>query len=591
MSDRNEISPMHSLLERQLRRAGFDINNLPTDLSKWQEFVSRIDLFYENADKERHLWEKGLISPKDGLAEFAATDITLNHFELIHVLQAVSSGICVFDRKGQLLFANHMARQYFCLFKTQKHQLLDLFEFHRTNGSTSSLSTPELLEQLATKRSFQDHNAILKCKELTLPVACVFDPLFEQGQMVGFILMFTDMSEAKKVEKALIEAKEMAEKASQTKSQFLSSMSHELRTPMNAILGYGELLKEELSITAEEGADSDTIEDMQQYVGNILQAGWHLLELINEVLDLTKIESGKFDLSIEKINLVELIKECELSIKPAVEKRRIHFENKTLSLAPHYALADQERLKQVILNLLTNAVKYNQDEGNITLELNQNEEAWMRLEVKDTGIGLTEEQQTKIFDPFTRLSGLNLIEGTGIGLTITKQLLEMMDGRIGVESEFEKGSIFWIELPTGKTAQTTLSQNVLEGEAKHILLYIEDSRTNVSLVSQVLKARPDIALVSAHTGEMGLELAHIHHPDVILLDIHLPGMNGFEVLKNLRTEEDTSQIPVLALSADDKSRDTVQGKEAGFYGYIIKPIDIKKFLETVDNALDSVTQK
>ena len=579
---------MHSLLERQLRKAGFDSSNLPTDLSRWQEFVSRIDLFYENADRERRLWEKGVLSPKDELTEFKPADTDLNNFELIHVLQAVSSGICVFDRKGQLLFANYTAKQYFCLFQTPKKQLLDLFTFQRTNGANTSFSTKELLQQLATKRSFQDHNASLQCENLTLPVACVFDPLFEQGQMVGFILMFTDMSEAKKVEKALIEAKETAEKASQAKSQFLSSMSHELRTPMNAILGYGELLKEELSITAEDGVEQDAVEDMQQYVGNILQAGWHLLELINEVLDLTKIESGQFDLSIEKTDLVELIKECELSVQAAADKRHITIHNKTRSLAPHYALADQNRLKQVLLNLLTNAIKYNQEAGDITLTLRPIGEVWMRLEVVDTGIGLTEEQQSKIFDPFTRLSGLNLIEGTGIGLTITKQLLELMDGHIGVESEPDKGSTFWLELPTGKTEETTL--DTLKGDAKHILLYIEDSRTNVSLVSQVLKARPEIALVSAHTGEMGLELARMHHPDVILLDIHLPGMDGFEVLKNLRKEEATCHIPVLALSADDKSRDTEQGKEAGFYGYIIKPIDIKKFLKTVDNALQSVTE-
>jgi CheY-like chemotaxis protein len=254
-----------------------------------------------------------------------------------------------------------------------------------------------------------------------------------------------------------------------------------------------------------------------------------------------------------------------------------------------YALADRGRLKQVIINLLSNAVKYNRESGNVTLRLSHPSLEYIRLEVIDTGIGLTPEQKTKVFDPFTRLSGTNLVEGTGIGLTITKHLLEIMDGRIGVESELNVGSNFWIELPTGEVTDTYTNE-VLSQMRKYILLYIEDSRTNVSLVAQILKARPDIALMSAHTGEMGLELAHMHHPDIILLDINLPGMDGFEVLRHLREIEDTRQIPVLALTANDTTRNLERGRTAGFLNYIIKPLDIKKFLKAIDEALENSTK-
>ena len=227
-------------------------------------------------------------------------------------------------------------------------------------------------------------------------------------------------------------------------------------------------------------------------------------------------------------------------------------------------------------------MKYNREAGQVSIHLNPIDPQSIRLEVKDTGVGLTTEQKEKVFEPFTRVSGLNLI---GIGLTITKRLLEIMDGRIGVESEIDVGSNFWIEIPSGEI--DSLEQEELSALAyrRYILLYVEDSRTNVSLVAQILKARPEIALMSAHTGEMGLQLAHMHHPDVILLDINLPGMDGFEVLEHLRENENTKDIPVLALTANDNLYNLDRGREAGFLKYIVKPLDIKKFLEVIDYAL------
>ncbi|MCK5876939.1 MAG: response regulator [Candidatus Marithrix sp.] len=554
---------MHLTLERILRQAGFTNDNLPTDLLKWQKFLDRIGIFFGNADRE---CERKQQSQQPSLSK---------------IISAMAEGVCVFDKQGNLLFANLAAENYLGVKyqQLQTSQALEQFELHDVDGAILPV---DRLIQIITHGKFQDNNAYL-LGDVNLPITCSFNPIIEANEINSIVLSFKDITETKNIEAELIAAKESAEKASQTKSQFLSSMSHELRTPMNAILGYSELLKEDLSVPVEE-FDKEYTADMLQYVNNILQAGWHLLELINKVLDLTRIEAGKLEVNIEKVELVDLIKESVSFVTPQADKNNIIVKNTTATLPPNYVLIDRGRLKQVIINLLSNAVKYNKKNGNITISLQQPNFKWIRIEIKDTGVGLTPEQKTKVFDPFTRLSGLNVIEGTGIGLTITKRLLEMMDGKIGVESEIDVGSTFWIEIPTGEIidSQETISKQDLR---KYILLYIEDSRTNVSLVAQILKVRPDIALMSAHTGEMGLELAQLHHPNIILLDINLPGMDGFEVMKHLQESEQTNNIPVLALTANDTNKSLERGRKAGFLDYIIKPLDIKKFVKAIDNAL------
>lgn len=583
---------MHSLLARQLRQAGFMYNELPTDIAAWQKFLERISHFYVNAERDRELYERGVVMPvsiphveeKPELPTYYHDNV-----ELHAVISAMRNSICVFNDKGKLVFSNPAAEHYLEAPQAtlQQSDLIERFDLHNKEEN-SLISTEMLIQRLLAGQSFRDSNAILHQREKDLPVACEFNPIKESNTIVGFVLLFIDISELKNIESDLIAARDAAENASKAKSQFLSSMSHELRTPMNAILGYSELLKEDLHEALEE-FNEDYIDEMQQYVGNILQAGWHLLGLINKVLDLTRIEAGKLEVSIEKVELVDLVKECVSIVNPLAEKREIEIDNQTEAMPPQDALIDRARLKQVIINLLSNAVKYNKEQGEIKITLSHPDNEHLCLAVADTGIGLSKEQQEKIFEPFTRLSGLNLIEGTGIGLTITKRLLEIMDGQIHLESEEGEGTTFYVTLPTGTVTDEVDIE--IDRNEKYILLYVEDSRTNVSLVSQILKARPQIALMSAHTGEMGLELAHLHHPDVILLDINLPGMDGYDVLKQLQGCPETKGIPVLALTAMDNSRQVQQGKAAGFLTYIVKPLDIKQFLQAIDLALEEAKRR
>ncbi|OQW91158.1 MAG: hypothetical protein BWK79_17630 [Beggiatoa sp. IS2] len=586
-----DFTPMHSLLKRQLHQAGFSQDTLPTDLNIWKEFVSRVERSYLNADRERERLSKNSLILEPSSVK-TPDPMSQQHSSLLRfqtVIAAIQGGICVFDHFGQLVLMNPTAEHYLGAEHRQHWVILEYFEVHEKNQPQTRLTSAMIVQRLAEGQKLSDGNAILHLADQSLPVSFELDPIIENSRITGSVLLFSDISEVKKVEKELIAAKEFAEKASQAKSQFLSSMSHELRTPMNAILGYGELLKEDLNSPLEE-FDKDYIDDMQQYVGNILQAGWHLLELINKVLDLSRIEAGKLEVTIAPIEFVELIKECISLISPSAEKRAITIYNETATLTPTYVLADRARLKQVLINLLSNAVKYNREEGTITMRIRQESSEYVCLEVIDTGKGFASEQKDLIFEPFTRLSGVNVIEGTGIGLTITKRLLEIMDGQIGVESEPDVGTNFWIKIPSGELFNKTESE-VTNTRGKYVLLYVEDSRTNVSLIAQILKARPHIALMSAHTGEMGLELANMHHPDIILLDINLPGMDGFEVLKHLRASEQTCHIPVLALSAIDTAHNKERSREEGFLNYIVKPIDIKQFLVTIDEALERCIRK
>ena len=417
--------------------------------------------------------------------------------------------------------------------------------------------------------------------------------------IIGYLLISTDNTARKRIEAEraqldqalqnrnaeLETAKSLAEKANLAKSDFLSNMSHELRTPLNAILGFAQLI--------ESGTPAPT-PAQQRNLEQILKAGWYLLELINEILDLALIESGKATLSHEPVSLAEVMLECRAMVNPQAQKRGIvmtypHFE------VPYFVSADRTRVKQVLINLLFNAIKYNKPEGTVTVEYQPIPPGSIRINVRDTGKGLAPEQLLQLFQPFNRLGKeTGAEEGTGIGLVVTKRLVELMGGTIGADSTVGMGSVFWFELSLttapllaireAEHAAQTLPQ-VLDGALRRTVLYVEDNPANLELVEQLIARRPDLRLLSAADGNLGIEFARVYKPAAILMDINLPGINGLEAMKILHADPTTAHIPIIALSANAVPRDIEKALQAGFFGYLTKPIKVAQFMDTLDMAL------
>jgi PAS domain S-box-containing protein len=417
-------------------------------------------------------------------------------------------------------------------------------------------------------------------------------------KLQGVFAAARDVTERKRFERTLQEnnielerAMAAAEKANLAKSDFLSSMSHELRSPLNAILGFAQLI------------NSDTPPPTPAQTANIdqiLHAGWYLLELINEILDLAQVESGQLALSREPTSLVEVMLECQAMIEPQAQQRRIKMIFPK-SGVPQFVDADRTRLKQVLINLLSNAIKYNQANGSVVVECTMTTPDRTRVSVRDTGPGLAPELLSQLFQPFNRLGQERSTEqGTGIGLVMSKRLVELMGGLIGVESKVGSGSVFWFELNSSTEPQLGVDTTeptaithpeVRAGAPLRTMLYVEDNPTNLKLIEQLMERRSDIRLLSAKEAIMGIHLARVNRPDVILMDINLPGISGIEALEILRQDPETLHIPVIALSANARPRDIEKGLQAGFFRYLTKPIKVHEFMDTLDVALEFAAQQ
>jgi PAS domain S-box-containing protein len=501
------------------------------------------------------------------------------------VAESASDGILTIDQNRLILFANRAAEKIFGL------TITDMV------GKPFSALIPE--------RVRDDHDAALKKyldtvvtsnpeyalqiagtgkghREIALEIS--FGEYVKNGEHI-FTGVVRDVTERKQLEHVLKRAKEDAERANRAKSDFLSRMSHELRTPLNAILGFAQLLEmDELDAEQKESVDQ------------ILKAGRHLLSLVDEVLDIARIEAGRMPLSLEPVEVDHCIAEAWDLVRHGANAYGIALENGS-SQCGVMVTADRQRLKQVMLNLLSNAVKYNRDQGTVrvTCSPGMTGSNRLRISVTDTGRGIPEEGLSRLFTPFERLGAERTgIEGTGIGLAVSRGLIEAMDGEIGADSQIGEGSTFWFELPLdanqarledGPVAGVVeaISEN---GGAEATILYVEDNPSNFKLVERILGHRAGIKLLTAMQGGLGLELAREHRPDLILLDLHLPDIHGSEVLRRVREDPVISRTPVVIISADVTSSQINQLLAAGAQAYLPKPLDIQEFLRIVDEVLE-----
>ena len=399
----------------------------------------------------------------------------------------------------------------------------------------------------------------------------------ERGNVLYRAVNVQDISAMKAVEEGLHAARVEAQRANQAKSEFLSRMSHELRTPLNVILGFAQVLQlDELSPGQSES------------VGHILQAGRHLLALIDDVLDISRIESGKMALSIEPVAMGDAVEDVLKLMQPLADERGVTLTHPSRGSGCH-AFADRQRLKQVLLNLVTNAIKYNTRGGSLVIECDD-DGARVHISVIDDGIGFPEDALGRLFVPFDRLGReATEVEGTGLGLSLCKGLVEAMGGTIEARANPGGGSIFTVQL--NRADAPALTGHVDGGHpaagraSRGVVLYVEDNLANFKLIEQVLSRRPGISVIPAMQGSLGLQLARDHHPDLVLLDLHLPDMKGDEVLQRLLRDPMTASIPVVIASADATQRQVERLLRMGARAYLTKPIDVPRLLETVDELL------
>lgn len=402
----------------------------------------------------------------------------------------------------------------------------------------------------------------------------------------GHASVYSDVTDQRSSADVLERAKARAENANRAKSEFLSAMSHELRTPLNAVLGFGQLLRDDTT---------DPVSPRQaESVAHILSAGSHLLDLINEVLDLAKIESGKMTLDVVPVDIHEALAEVHPLVETLAEKRHITVEFPDGAGGGGEVAADPKRLRQILLNLLSNAVKYNRDGGAVQVSLSQAPRGYLRMSVADTGPGIPENKLDGLFQPFNRLGAEHTdVEGTGIGLTICRELVEAMRGDMGFTSRPGEGSIFWFELPLAGVAEdedlpaglVALDAPVPVLDGPRTVLFIEDQPDSRELMQRVIELLDGVTLLTANSGEDGLAMAASERVDLVLVDINLPGISGLDVLARLRADEASMTLPVIAVSARAMDDDIRAGLEAGFDAYLTKPLDLERARRVIGGAL------
>jgi signal transduction histidine kinase/response regulator RpfG family c-di-GMP phosphodiesterase len=503
------------------------------------------------------------------------------------VLEGMSDGVLVTDDSGKMMLLNPAAERLVesGATETPLSKWSERYGIYRPG--TTSLYPPEELPLARAMRGETADGIELYVRNPETPEGMFLSvsvrPLKDDGgDIKGGVAVVRDITAAKRSEGILRQAKEEAERANRAKSEFLSRMSHELRTPLNSILGFAQLL-----------SLADLAVQHQNNIQQILKGGYHLLELINEVLDLARIEAGRLSMSLEPVQVKDAVKEALELVRPIASSRGITLSADLSALDHVYVQADRQRLKQVLLNLLSNAIKFNRPNGLVVLRMEEARNQMLRIEVADTGSGIGEQGLKKIFEPFERLDAdRNAVGGTGLGLALSKRMIEAMGGMIVVESTPGVGSRFSVELPlveqpAGPNAEKELVAGPLGQDASHrgTVLYIEDNLANIRLMEEILARYPGVELMEATDGKLGLDLANMHTPDWILLDVHLPDASGDDILRSLKRNPRTEKIPVTVLSADATQSQIDRLIASGAREYLTKPLDVRQMIALLEATL------
>lgn len=506
-------------------------------------------------------------------------------------MESANSAIAIAGMDGKLSYVNHAFVELWCLQGPEDAIGRSLSEFCEKPDVAR-----EVIKDMQQQGRWQGELCVSRddgsVVELEISMSLVMDI---SGNPVCMMAWFVDISKRKLAQITLMQINEEleqrtvellssvseAERANSAKSEFLARMSHELRTPMNGILGFAQLL----AYDPGNSLDAEQVD----YVQEIVHAGEHLLELINEVLDLARIESGRVELLPEPLAIAQLVRECVPLVQTLAARNKLRV---SVDLTGDYVIrADRLRLRQILLNLLSNAVKYNCEGGSIEISCLSVRSGWVRIAVNDSGRGIAADALPRLFLPFERVQSVyDGIEGAGIGLAISRRLTEAMGGIIGVESVAGAGSTFWVEFPldTGEDVEPLPDLGAMQTALPNsrTLLYIEDNPSSLRLVQKSICSRLGLVMLNAHTAELGLEMARTHRPDIILLDFNLPGMNGFDALSHLQNDIAIRDIPVIAIIDHVMERDIKKIMDAGFVDYLTKPLDIILLIVLLSKLLE-----
>jgi PAS domain S-box-containing protein len=504
---------------------------------------------------------------------------------LVSAVDSVRDAFALFDERDRVIMVNSAARQLFDasgsggVIGLPFDELLDrslragVFDF--SNESRDALY----------RRWLAYHRAPSGALEVRTGTGRYLRVIDNRTAEHGTVSTIADVTDDVQRADELRTSREVAEAASAAKSEFLSSMSHELRTPLNAILGFAQLL--------ERDRKQPLSERQIERLRHVLRGGEHLLRLIDDVLDLSRIEAGRIMVSPEPVDVREVIEEVITTLEPMATRAGIAILRGALPQVSR-VVADRTRLAQILMNFGSNAIKYGKQGGQVQLALAEPDPATVRITVIDDGIGIPADKRDKVFEPFQRAGQeTGPIEGTGIGLTITKRLAELMRGRVGFASEVDRGSAFWVEMPIHRRASTEPSAPKVElpvsplasGKIRHKVVYIEDNPSNIAFMHDLIEDLPSVELLTAPTAEIGIELVRSHRPQVVIMDINLPGMSGFDAVQRLRDWPETRSIPVIGLSAAALLKDTARAKDAGFYRYLTKPVKVAELTRTLEELL------